>query len=338
METVIITGGLGFLGQALAKRLLAERPDLQCLRLVDQKPVEAANSLLADPRVEMVVGDLTSTGTIDRSVVSADWTDRSSPTVYHLASVVSAGAEADFDLGYGVNLLGSLALLERCRQLAAAAGSASTPARLVFSSSVATFGPDAGRSVDDATAQRPETSYGTQKACVELLINDYHRRGFINGWSLRLPTVAVRPGAPNRAASGFASSIIREPLTGVDVVCPVAADTEIAVISPWRVVDALVKILDLEPSAIGADRTVMLPGIPMRAADAVDAVRASGAERQLGQVHFEADPEVQRIVDSWPTSIVGGRADALGMGGDQSVAAIVRQHIDDELPRSDRLR
>lgn len=314
---VTITGGAGFLGLALARRLLAERHDLDRLRLVDRADLPAAAADVGeDPRVEVLTGDLTDGSFLDRAI------DRPGGTVYHLASVVSAGAEADFDLGYAVNLLGGLALLERCRALGAT--------RLVFASSVATYGSGAGDPVDDRTPQRPETSYGVQKACVELLINDYHRKGFIEGWALRLPTVTVRPGAPNRAASGFASGIIREPLAGVDTVCPVDPSTVMAVISPRRVIDAFCRILDLAPDALGADRTLLLPGLPMRVDEAIAAVRAEAGDRPLGQVRFEPDPDVQRMVDSWPRSIVSERARALGVGGDSSVGAIVRQHIDDE--------
>jgi D-erythronate 2-dehydrogenase len=318
---ITITGGAGFLGLALARRLLAERDDLASLRLVDQvEPPEAATDVVADPRVEVLTGDLTDAAFLERAI------DRPGSTVYHLASVVSAGAEADFDLGYEVNLLGSLALLERCRSLGGV--------RVVFASSLATYGTAAGDPddgvVDDRTAQRPETSYGVQKACVELLINDFHRKGFIEGWTLRLPTVVVRPGKPNKAASGFASGIIREPLAGVDAVCPVDPATVMAVISPRRVVDAFCRILELAPDALGADRAVLLPGLSMRVDEAIAAVRAEAGDRPLGEVRFEPDPEVQRIVDSWPPALRSDRAGALGMGGDSSVGAIVRQHIDDQ--------
>lgn len=326
---ITITGGAGFLGLALARRLLADRNDLDTLRLVDQvAPPEAATELIDDPRVEVLVGDLTGTDFLDRAI------DQPGGTVYHLASVVSAGAEADFDLGYAVNLLGGLALLERCRAL----GGDGRPVRVIFASSLATYGSDpidgSTTGVDDRTAQRPETSYGVQKACVELLINDYHRKGFIEGWTLRLPTVAVRPGQANKAASGFASGIIREPLAGVDAVCPVDPSAVMAVISPRRVIDAFQRILDLHPDAIGPDRAILLPGLAMRVSEAVEAVEAAAVDRPAGrppgQVRFEPDPSVQRIIDSWPPSVVSERARALGLGGDSSVAAIVRQHIEDE--------
>lgn len=332
---VTITGGAGFLGVALAERLLAERAEVTSLRLADQvsppagRPRSGSGSGSAPgaDRVEVVTGDITDPGFVARSI--GPETD----VVYHLASVVSAGAEADFDLGYAVNLQGTLALLERCRRVGEERG---RPVRLVFASSLATYGTAAGDPVDDATAQRPETSYGVQKACGELLVNDYHRKGFVEGWSLRLPTVVVRPGKPNLAASGFASGIIREPLAGVDAVCPVTPETVMAVISPRRVIDAFVGLLDVDRDAIGADRTVLLPGLAMRVGDAVDAVAEVAAEAgigPIGQVRFEPDPHIQRIVGSWPPAIVSARAEALGMRGDSSVGAIVRHHIDDEPDR-----
>ncbi|MEM9561812.1 MAG: D-erythronate dehydrogenase [Actinomycetota bacterium] len=323
---ITITGGAGFLGVALARSLLATRSDVEQLRLVDHvEPPDEAPDVVDDGRVEVLVGDLVEPEVVDRAV--GPGTD----VVYHLASVVSAGAEADFDLGFRVNLLGTLGLLERARELG---GERDRPIRVVFASSLATYGAAAGgRTVDATAAQRPETSYGVQKACGELLINDYHRKGFVDGWTLRLPTVVVRPGAPNRAASGFASGIIREPLAGVDVVCPVDPATVMAVISPRRVIDAFGRLLDLPTDAVGADRTIPLPGLGMRVADAIAAVRAEGGDRPIGTVRFDPDPEIQRIVDSWPARIESAPAEALGMGGDDSVAAIVRQHIDDEMDR-----
>ncbi|MCL4143195.1 UNVERIFIED_CONTAM: hypothetical protein GTU68_007435 [Idotea baltica] len=202
---------------------------------------------------------------------------------------------------------------------------------VVFTSSLATFGSGAGARVGDETALRPESSYGVQKACCELLINDYHRKGFIDGRVLRLPTVVVRPGKPNLAASGFASGIIREPLAGIDMVCTVAPETVMAVISPRRVIDAFCTISSLPSDDLGAERTVLLPGLSMSMAEAVEATEAEGGGRTLGRVDFQPDPDIQRIIDSWPPSIVSERASRLGFVGDGSVGAIVRQHIEDEL-------
>lgn len=318
---VVITGGCGFLGRKLAERIVGEWSHLDELVLVDQvEPPEGWDP--ADDRISVRTGDVTDERFLAEIVTAGV------ETIYHLASVVSAGAEQDFDLGYSVNLLGTIALLERCRRVGAQTG---RPIQIVFTSSCAAYGSDAGNPVDDSTILRPESSYGVQKASCELLINDYHRKGFIDGRGLRLPTVVVRPGKPNKAASGFASGIIREPLSGVDAVCPVAADTVIAVISPRRVVDALAAIVTVADDDLGADRILLLPGLAMVVEDAVEVMRAEGAGRPLGRVHIDVDPEIQRIVSSWPPSIVSERAARLGFRGDESVTAIVRQHIEDEL-------
>ena len=320
MSRTLITGGCGFLGRKLAERLVADQPHID-LVLADRAPPPADWKLDHD-RLELLTGDIT-----DRSFIEQMMTDDVA-TVFHLASVVSAGAEQDFDLGYAVNLLGTIALLDRCREIADATG---RQPMVVFTSSLATYGSGAGNPVVDATALRPETSYGVQKAAAELLLNDYHRKGFIDGRGLRLPTVVVRPGKPNLAASGFASGIVREPLQGIDTVCPVSADTVMAVISPRRVIDAFCRIVELDAAALGPDRTVLLPGLAMSMSEAIEATRAEAGGRDLGTVSFLSDPDVQRIIDSWPPSIVAERAEALGLVGDRSVAAIVRQHIEDEL-------
>ncbi len=325
MAKTLITGGCGFLGRKLAERLVADRPDID-LVLADQAAPPADWKLNHDwldhARLDLLSGDVA-----DRSFIDEMMTD-DVETVFHLASVVSAGAEQDFDLGYAVNLLGTIGLLERCREVGTTTGRAPT---VVFPSSLAAYGSGAGNPVVDATALRPETSYGVQKATAELLLNDYHRKGFIDGRGLRLPTVVVRPGKPNLAASGFASGIVREPLQGIDTVCPVSAGTVMAVISPRRVIDAFVRLVELDSAELGADRTVPLPGLAMSMSQAIEATRAEAGDRRLGTVAFVPDPDVQRIIDSWPPSIVAERAEVLGLVGDRSVAAIVRQHIEDEL-------
>ena len=320
MTTTVITGGCGFLGRKLAERLAADQPE-RSLVLVDQSP-PPDDWVVPAGDVEIVLGDLADPGFIERGIPS------SADTIFHLASVVSSGAEADFDLGYAVNLLGTIALLERCRRMQTESG---RPPIFVFTSSLATFGSGAGNPVDDSTALRPETSYGVQKASCELLINDYTRKGFLDGRVVRLPTVVVRPGKPNLAASGFASGIIREPLRGVDMVCPVAPETVMAVISPRRVIDAFCRVITIAGEELGPDRTVLLPGLAMSMADAVEATKAGGGSRDIGNVRFAPDPEIQRIISSWPPSMVSARATELGFVGDSSVATIVRQHIEDEL-------
>src|SRR6202045_3750525 len=230
---IVITGGCGFLGRRLALLLLEKGSALGPigeLALFDK----AASALAVpdDKRVPLVTGDIADRATVARLI--SPGTD----AVFHLAAVVSGQAEADTDLGYRVNLDGTRAVLDACRAL-------STAPRLVFASSLAVYGGVLPPSVGDDTALTPQTSYGSQKAIGEFLVNDYSRKGLIDGRALRLPTVVVRPGRPNRAASTFASSMIREPLAGQDAVCPVSADTVMALVSPRRVTAGLVHALDL---------------------------------------------------------------------------------------------
>src|SRR6266404_5523949 len=235
---IVITGGCGFLGRRVALQLLAEGSAVgrvDELVLFDNAP--SALPLPDHRRLALVTGNIA-----DRETVAHVIT-KGTDAVFHLAAIVSGQAEADTDLGYRVNLDGTRAVLDACRALG------STP-RLVFASSLAVYGGRLPPEVGDDTALTPQTSYGTQKAIGELLVNDYSRKGFVDGRALRLPTVVVRPGRPNRAASTFASSIIREPLAGQDAVCPVAPDTVMALASPRRIVEGLVHALDLPAATL----------------------------------------------------------------------------------------
>src|SRR5690348_540891 len=225
MMRVVITGGCGFLGRRVALQLL-ERGDVDELVLFDNAP--SALPLPEDRRLSVLTGDIADSETVRRVICAG------THSVFHLAAVVSGQAEADTDLGYRVNLDGTRAVLDACRALG------SSP-RLVFASSLAVYGGVLPPEVGDETPLTPQTSYGTQKAIGEVLVNDYSRKGFVDGRAVRLPTVVVRPGRPNRAVSTFASSIIREPLSGREAVCPVAPDTVMALASPRRVVDALLR-------------------------------------------------------------------------------------------------
>src|SRR5271168_3347311 len=245
---IVITGGCGFLGRRLALTLLERGSSLgpiDELVLFDNAP--SALPLPDDRRITLATGDIADRETVRRLLMPG------AAAVFHLAAVVSGEAEADTDLGYRVNLDGARAVLEACRALG-------TCPRLVFASSLAVYGGALPPAVGEDTPLTPQTSYGTQKAIGELLVNDYSRKGFVDGCALRLPTVVVRPGLPNRAASTFASSMIREPLTGKDAVCPVTPDTVMALASPRRVVASLAHALGLPSEAIGLNRTLQLPG------------------------------------------------------------------------------
>src|SRR5262249_7359771 len=250
--------------------------------------------------------------------------DAGTGNVFHLAAVVSAAAEADFDLGMRVNVEGTRAVLEACRALP-------QPARLVFTSSIAVFGGDMPPTLTDTTPLTPQTSYGAQKAIGELLLNDYSRKGFVDGRALRLPTIVVRPGKPNKAASTFASSIVREPLSGVDAVCPVRPETVMPILSPRKVVDAFMRAHDLDAAQLGPNRTMQLPGIPAKVGELVSEMQRLGRGRKLGQVLWQPDPAIQAIVDGWPVGIGQTRAERLGFAADRDVAAVIQAFIEDDL-------
>lgn len=318
---VFITGGGGFLGYRLARTLLAQGtapgPDGALTAIDGITLLDTAFPAGVDARIRTVAGDLSAPGVID-AALAAD-----TALVFHLAAVVSAGAEADFDLGMRVNLDGTRMLLEACRRLA-------RPPRLVFASSVAAFGGALPATLDDATTPTPQTSYGTQKVIGEYLVTEYSRRGFVDGRSLRLPTIVVRPGRPNLAASSFASAIIREPLAGQAYACPVPDTTGIWLLSPRKVTDAFLHACALPATAWGANRVVNLPGISVTVREALDALaRIAGAEA-AARVTFAPDPRIRAIVDTWPTRIETPRARAMGFTADTGIDAVIRDHMREE--------
>jgi D-erythronate 2-dehydrogenase len=320
---VVITGGAGFIGKKLAGALLTRgalqtasgRQAIEKLTLFD---MTGAEGLPEDARVSSITGDITDLAAVHQAIRD------DVGGVFHLAAIVSANAEEDFDLGIRVNLEGTRNVLEACRALP-------QPARLVFASSVAVYGGDMPDVLDDGTILTPQTSYGAQKAIGELLLNDYSRKGFVDGRALRLPTIVVRPGRPNRAASTFASSIIREPLAGQEAVCPVGRDAAMYILSPRRVVEALIRAFELPPEAFGVTRMLTLPGITVSVGAMVDALRRVAGERVAARVKWQPDPTIQRIVAGWPTAFDARRARAMGFEADPDFASIIRGHVEDEL-------
>ncbi|WP_027014262.1 D-erythronate dehydrogenase [Comamonas composti] len=319
---VLITGGAGFLGQRLARKLLelgaltleGRRQPITHIDLLDV----VRNDSLDDPRVHCLTGDIADVQVLGQAL------DRDTAVVFHLAAVVSGQAEADFDLGMRINLDASRSLLESCRALGHGP-------RVVFTSSVAVYGGRLPDSVRDDTALNPQSSYGTQKAIAELLLADYTRRGFVDGRVLRLPTISVRPGRPNAAASSFASGIIREPLGGEAANCPVAADTRLWLLSPRRAVEALVAGCELDASAVADRRPINLPGISVSAGEMVQALREVAGDAVADRVSWQPDERIARIVGSWPGRWDCARAERLGLQGDGDFAAIVRAYIADDL-------
>jgi nucleoside-diphosphate-sugar epimerase len=233
---------------------------------------------------------------------------------------VSGEAEADFDKGMTVNLGGTLAVLNTCRRLRHAP-------RVVFTSSVAAFGGDLPDAVTDTTAPTPQSSYGAQKVIGELLVNDYSRKGFIDGRVLRLPTVCVRPGAPNKAASGFASAMVREPLNGVATQCPVPPATLMWVMSPRTAVANLVYGHDLPAAAWGYQRVINLPGLTVSAGEMLTAVRSVCGDAVADLVEWRRDPAVEAVVATWPGRFESARAKALGFSTDPDFESVVREYL-----------
>lgn len=314
---ISILGGGGFLGQRIANRLAREGrlgnvavTGLVLFDIVPPRPIDGA----AFP-ISCLGGDLVD---LPASAIPDD-----TATVFHLAAVVSAQAEADFELGRRVNLAGTDAVIDRCRRLA-------QPPRVVFTSSVASFSGGQGARLTDNARQLPANSYGTQKAAAELILADATRRGFLDAVSLRLPTVVIRPGRPNQAASGFFSAILREPLLGLTTNLPVPDDFEVWICSPRRATDWLLHAAAMDTAALGADRSITPPGLSVTVADmlaALEAVRP-GASALVGRV---PDAAVAQIVGGWPSGFVPSRARALGFSAHEKLAELVQAFIDDDL-------
>jgi D-erythronate 2-dehydrogenase len=295
---ILVTGAAGYIGSALVRALAARHEVLA----TDQGAVDFG------PGVQVVSGNLAYPKFV-RSLVTADL-----GAVFHLASLVSGGAEQNFELGTKVNLDATRDLLEACRL-------AGHRPKFLFASSIAVYGGEGGE-ITDATPPRPRLSYGAQKLVCEILIEDYSRRGYVDGCSLRLPAVMVRPGSANTAVSGWVSAIVREPLAGRDYVCPVAPQTTMACISTGRVVAAFQHAQAATPKD---ERTFLLPGIPVSAQQMWDAVKG----RAGGRVTFDPDPRLQPLMDAAPKSTRSKRAEAAGFKGSRDIAEIVAEYEKD---------
>jgi D-erythronate 2-dehydrogenase len=319
----IVTGGAGFLGSRLARALL-ERGTVKDSNDRDQ-PISkltlvdvTAPPVIADNRVSRITGDISDPNLL-KSVVDAE-----TGAVFHLAAIVSGMAEADFDLGMRINVDATRTLLELCR-------AAGNRPRVVFTSSVAVFGGELPSLLTDATALNPQTSYGIEKAIGELLVADYTRKGFIDGRSLRLPTITVRPGRPNAAASSFASGIIREPLNGEDGICPVGRDARIWVASPRTAIAALIKANELPSTALGNRRWINVPGISVTAGEMADSLERVAGPDVARRIRWDRDDRIERMVLGWPPAIDNTRAVALGFSADENFDSIVREYIEQDL-------
>jgi nucleoside-diphosphate-sugar epimerase len=319
---LLITGGAGFIGARLARALLARgqlsgQPTDQII-LADQFPAPA--DLAANPKVLVKTGRL-----LDHCQALAH---EAVDGVFHLASAVSGECEADFDLGLHSNLDSTRALLDALR---ARVSSGTPPVRMVFSSSVAVFGPSGTMPmpdvVGDTTLPTPQTSYGVQKHICEHLVADYTRKGYIDGRSARLMTVTVRPGKPNGAASSFFSGIIREPLAGLPSVCPVSPEVSHPVSSPRATVDGLIAVFECSREAYGGRVALNLPGLNVTVQQMLDALLAVAGPEVRARVSFERNATIAGIVSRWPKASSAERANELGLFAERDFEDIIRQYI-----------
>ncbi|MGI9543394.1 MAG: D-erythronate dehydrogenase [Cyclobacteriaceae bacterium] len=321
---IIIFGGAGFLGKKLATELLrrdkisvASQTGQEVTKLVLFDKTKA-HGLPEDPRLEILEGDICDPSSLQTIL------QKPADAIFHLAAIVSGEAEKDFELGMRVNLHATLNLLEFCRTL-------QQKPIFVFASSCAVFGGELSETIYDHTTPTPKSSYGTQKAMTDLLINDYSRRGFIDGRALRLPTIAIRPGKPNAATSSFVSSIIREPLVGKPANCPVAPETKVWILSPRRVTESFIHAMELNAADLGTNRVINLPGLTTSVADMVHHLDKIGGKEAANLIDWQPDPFIQSIVLTWPPHFVTQRGLDLGFKHDASVAEIIQSHIQEEL-------
>jgi len=319
---VLIIGAAGMVGVKLTARLIADGSiadrAIHLLTLVDI--VTPAPPVDAPFKVTTQAVDLSAAGAAEAVVASRP------DIIFHLAAVVSGEAEADFDKGYRINLDGTRFLFEAIRR-----AYDSHPPRVVFTSSIAVFGAPLPEAIGDEFCSTPLTSYGAQKAMCELLLADYTRRGFMDGVGIRLPTLCVRPGKPNKAASGFFSSIIREPLAGHDAVLPVDESVRHWHASPRAAVGFLVHAAALDGARLGARRTVTMPGVSATVDEQIAALGKVAGDRVAGRIRREPNATIRAIVDGWPRNFRPERALALGFKAERDFEEIIRIHIEDEL-------
>jgi D-erythronate 2-dehydrogenase len=321
---VLIIGAAGMIGRKLCQRLardgrLAGRTiaEAQLVDLVAPSPLPAPFPAVCEAF------------DIAASYVAPKLVAGRPDVIFLLASVVSGEAEADFDKGYAINLGGTQALFEAIRREHIVSGGAYRP-RLVFTSSIAVFGAPFPDLIGDEFAPAPLTSYGTQKAMCELLLADYSRRGFFDGIGLRLPTICVRPGAPNKAASGFFSGIIREPLAGKEAILPVGDDVRHWHASPRSAIEFLLRAAELDLSLLGNRRTLNLPGVSATVGDQIEALRRVAGDKAVSLIRREPDETIARIVAGWPRAFDPARAKNLGFCAESDFSAIIRAYLEDD--------
>lgn len=317
---ILVIGGAGMVGRKLIERLARDgRLGGTPITALTAHDVVAPARIEAPFPIEARVSDISVPG--EAAALVADRPD----VIFHLAAIVSGEAEADFDKGYRINLDGTRYLLDAVRVI-----EGYTP-RFVFTSSVAVFGAPFPEAIGDDFFLTPLTSYGTQKAMGELLLADYSRRGFLDGVGIRLPTICVRPGKPNKAASGFFSGIIREPLAGQEAILPVSEDVMHWHASPRSAVGFLMHAATMDTAPLGARRSLSMPGLAVTVGEQIEALRRVAGDKAVALIRRAPDPVVQTIVAGWPRKFDASRATSLGFKAESSFDEIIRIHIEDEL-------
>ena len=319
---ILIIGAAGMVGRKLTQRLVADGQvgGRAITRATLHDVVEPSAPAGAPFAVTTVASDFSQPGQAEALVAGRP------DLVFHLAAIVSGEAEQEFDKGYRINLDGSWKLLEAIRAL----GDGYRP-RLVFTSSIAVFGAPVPEQIGDTFFTTPLTSYGTQKAVGELLLADYTRKGFVDGIGIRLPTICVRPGTPNKAASGFFSNIIREPLAGLEAVLPVSEDVRHWHASPRSAVGFLLHAATLDGETVGPRRNLTMPGLSCTVGEQIEALRRIAGDRAVARIRREPDPTIMRIVSGWARDFDPQRALGLGFRAESSFDEIIRVHVEDEL-------
>ncbi len=322
---ILVTGAAGMIGRKLCERLARESK-------LGGKPIDALHMVdIVEPKApEATFAIKTGAADISQEQAAGALVAGKPDAIFHLAAIVSGEAERDFDKGYAVNFDGTRFLFDAVRRAHQASGGAYKP-RLVYASSAAVFGAPFPEAIGDEFHLTPLTSYGTQKAIGELLLADYSRRGFFDGVGIRFPTICVRPGAPNAAASGFFSNIIREPLAGKPAVLPVSDQVRHSHASPRAAVEFCIHAATLDTSKMGWRRSLTMPGVSVTVAEQIEALRRAAGDKAVALIRREPDELVERIVGGWPEKFVTRRAQELGFKAEDSFDAIIRAHIEDEL-------
>jgi D-erythronate 2-dehydrogenase len=319
---ILIVGAGGMLGSKLVQRLAAlGELDGRAITQITRHDV-----VLCPPPPVSSFSIATEMGNLSKEGEAHQLLKTRPDVIFHLAAIVSGEAESNFEKGYSINLDGTRNLLEAIRTI----GFGYCP-KLIFTSSIAVFGAPFPEKIDDEYFQTPLTSYGTQKAICELLISDYSRKGIVNGLALRMPTVCVRPGKPNKAASGFFSNIIRDPLLGLEAVLPVEDTVRHWHTSPRRAIQMLVHAAELDQADLGPRRAISMPGLSCTVAEQIEALRNVGGAHCAALIKRVPDPSIAQIVSGWPRDFMPARALALGFQADRNFEEIIRIHIEDEL-------